>query len=299
MTGNPFYPFFYDIFGGMGWDADQARIYDFFIQNLGMGKGLMDYLLLPWNLSFRAKLDSPQFDGILGPVFFLTLPFLIGKRHWETPVRVIIVYAFFTFLFWASSAQQIRYLIPLFPLLAIVTGAILTRYRYQKPIFVLLILIITGSLAFNAYHLFRDFMKIRPLNVAIGFESRDEFLMRVIPTYHMYRFVNQELPPESHVFLIYMKNIIYLCEHACYSDSMFEAHTLQKILRSSTSPAEVYDRLKTYGFTHLLYDKSYLLSDLSPLSLEEKRLFLSFRESYLALIKQSGEYRLELLNKTP
>ena len=296
VTGNPFYPFFYDIFGGLGWDADQARLYDLFIQNLGMGKGLMDYLLLPWNLSFRAKLDSPQFDGILGPVFFLTLPFLIGKRHWETPVRVIIVYAFFTFLFWASSAQQIRYLIPLFPLLAIVTGAILTRYRNQKPIFGLLILIITGSLAFNGYHLFRDFMKVRPLNVAVGLESRDEFLTRMIPAYPMYRFVNQELPPESRVFLIYMKNFTYLCERACYSDAMFEAHTLQKILRRSTSPAEVRDLLKTYGFTHLLYDKTYLLSDLSPLSPEEKSLFLSFRESYLALVRQSGEYRLDRLN---
>ena len=294
--GNPFYPFFYDVFGGLGWDADQARIYDLFIQNLGMGKGLMDYLFLPWNLSFRAKFDSPQFDGILGPVFFLTLPFLIGKRHWETPVRVIIVYAFFTFLFWASSAQQIRYLIPLFPLLAIVTGAILTRYRKQKLIFGLLLLIITGSLAFNGYHLLHEFMKVRPFNFAVGLESRDEFLTRMIPPYPMYRFVNQELPPESRVFLIYMKNFTYLCEHACYSDAMFEAHTLQKILQHSTSPAEVRARLKTYGFTHLLYNKTYLLSDLSPLSRGEKSLFLAFRESHTVLVRQNGEYRLDLLN---
>ena len=93
VTGNPFYPFFYGYFGGRGWDADQARLYDLFIQNLGMGRALLDYLLLPWNLSFRAKMDSPQFDGILGPIFLLTLPFLAGLRRWETPVRVIIVYA--------------------------------------------------------------------------------------------------------------------------------------------------------------------------------------------------------------
>jgi hypothetical protein len=296
VAGNPFYPFFYDIFGGRGWDADQARVYDLFIQNLGMGKGLIDYLLLPWNLSFQAKLDSPQFDGILGPVFFLTLPFLIGKRHWETPILVIIVYAFFTFLFWASSAQQIRYLIPLFPLLAIVTGAILTRYRNKKPIFGLLILILLGSAAFNGYHLFRDFIKVRPFDVAVGLESRDEFLTRMLPAYPMYRFVNQELPPESRVFLIYMKNFNYLCDRYCYSDAMFEAHTIQKILQYSQSPAEVRDRLKTYGFTYLLYDKAYLLNDLSPLSIEEKRLFLSFRESYVSLVRQSDNYRLDRLN---
>ncbi len=86
VMGNPFYPFFYGIFGGRGWDGDQARLYDLFIQNLGMGRNLLDYLLLPWNLSLRAKMDSPQFDGILGPIFLLTLPFLAGVRRWETPV---------------------------------------------------------------------------------------------------------------------------------------------------------------------------------------------------------------------
>ena len=33
------------------------------------------------------------------------------------------------------------------------------------------------------------------------------------------------------VFLIYMKNFTFLCDRDCYSDSMFEAHTLQKILQ--------------------------------------------------------------------
>ena len=127
-----------------------------------MGRVLLDYLLLPWNVSLRAKMDSPQFDGILGPIFLLTLPFLAGLRRWETPVRVILVYALLTFLFWASSAQQIRYLIPLFPILALVTGAIMTRYRNRKRIFALLLCIVAGSLAFNGYHIIRGFMKISP-----------------------------------------------------------------------------------------------------------------------------------------
>ncbi len=176
-------------------------------------------------------MDSPQFDGILGPIFLLTLPFLAGLRRWETPVRVILVYALLTFLFWASSAQQIRYLIPLFPLLALVTGAIMTRYRNRKRIFALLLCIVAASLAFNGYHIIREFMKIAPLRVAVGIESRDEFLSRTLPHYPMYRFVNRNLPPDARVFLLYMKNYTFLCDRDCYADSMFEAHTLQKILQ--------------------------------------------------------------------
>jgi hypothetical protein len=299
VLGNPFYPFFYDIFGGRGWDSDQARLYDIFIQDLGMGRTWADYLLLPWNLSFGARMDSPRFDGILGPVFIVTLPFLIGKRRWETPVRMLIAYAALTFLFWASSAQQIRYLIPLFSLSAIIVGAILTRYQNRKMVFHLLILLIFGSLVFNGWHIIRDFMKTNPLGVVVGTESREDFMARMIPSYRMYRFVNRELPPESRVFLIYMKNLTFLCERACYADSMFEAHTLQKILREAASPGEVHGCLKAAGFTHLLYDETYLLGDPSPLSPEEKSQFLAFRNSQLVTIGQDGPYRLEQLREKP
>ena len=288
---NPFYPFFYGIFGGRGWDADQARLYDLLIQNLGMGRNLLDYLLLPWNLSLRAKMDT-EFDGILGPIFLLTLPFLAALRRWETPLRMTLTYALLTFFFWASSAQQIRYLIPLFPLLALVTGAILTRYRSRKRIFGLLLCIVAGSLAFNGYHIVREFIKINPLRVAVGFESRDHFLSRTLPTYTMYRFVNQALPSDVRIFLIYMKNYTFLCDRDCYADAMFEAHTLQKILREEASPDRVRNRLKASGFTHILYNEHYLLGEPSPLSAEEKQLFLAFQNSHLQSIRQQGFYRL-------
>jgi hypothetical protein len=292
VMDNPFYPFFYGIFGGRGWDGDQARLYDIFIRNLGMGRSLLDYLLLPWNLSLRAKLDSPQFDGILGPIFLLTLPFLAGLRRWETPVWVVLVYALPTFLFWASSAQQIRYLIPLFAVLAIVTGTILTRYRSRKRIFVLLLCIVAGSLAFNGYHIVRDFMKISPLRAAVGIESRDDFLSRTLPPYPMYSFVNRNLPPDARVFLLYMKNYTFLCERDCYADSMFEAHSLQKILREGGSAANVFARLQEARFTHLLYDETYLLGEPSPLTTVEKNLFRAFHELHLQELARQGPYRL-------
>ena len=292
VTGNPFYPFFYGIFGGKGWDPDQARLYDLLIQNLGMGRNLLDYLLLPWNLSLRAKMDGIEFDGILGPIFLLTLPFLAALRHWETPLRMMLIYVLLTFCFWASSAQQIRYLIPLFPLLAIVVGAILTGYRNRKVIFGLLLCIVAGSLAFNGYHIAREFIKINPLPVAVGLESRDRFLSRTLPTYPMYRFVNESLPPDARVFLIYMKNFTFLCDRDCYADAMFETHTIQKILREEASPDRVRNRLKADGFTHILYNDLYLLGEPSPLSAEEKQLFLAFQNSHLHSIRQQGFYRL-------
>jgi hypothetical protein len=289
---NPFYPFFYGIFGGRGWDGDQARRYDLFIQGLGMGRSLLDYILLPFNLSLRAKLGSPKFDGILGPIFLLTLPFLVMIRRWGTPVRVLLIYSLLTFLFWASSAQQIRYLIPLFAVFAIVIGVILTRFLNRKRIFVLLLYLLAGSLAFNGYHIVLDFMKISPLRVVVGIESRDDFLSRSLPQYPLYRFVNRNLPPDARVFLLYMKNYTFLCERDCYADSMFETHTLQRILRESLSMVEVGNKLKANGFNYLLYDEFYLLGEQSPFSADEKKLFRDFQKGHLSAVHREGSYHL-------
>ncbi len=297
-TGNPFHPFLYGIFGGRGWDMDQARLYDIFIQNLGMGRDWPDYLLLPWNLSFHAKMDSPEFDGILGPIFLLTLPILLFHRRWQKPVRVILAFSLLTFLFWAFSAQQIRYLIPLFPLLAIVTGATLSHLRDRKYGFALMAFIVTGCLIFNGYHISRQFLKVQPLRVAVGVESRDNFLNRTLSPYRMYRFANDHLHSDARVFLIFMKNYTYLCNHSCYSDSMFEAHTLQKILSEESSASGVRTLLKDMGFTHLMYDAIFLLGDPSPLSQEQKILFESFQRQYLRPVHHDGPYRLDLISET-
>ena len=297
--GNPFYPFFHEFFGGRGWDADQARLYSLFIFDLGLGREWVDYLLLPWNLSFRAQMDSPRFDGILGPIFLVTLPFLLGKRHWLSPVPMILFFLLATFLFWASTAQQIRYLIPQFALAAVVVGAILARYRKQRYVFSFILLLVGGSLAFNGWHIAGEIAKTRPLAAAWGRESREAFLTRMIPAYPLYRLVNEELPPESRVFLIYMKNFTFLCERDCYSDALFEVHSLQKILRASASPEGVRSRLRKEGFTHLLYDEHLVLGEPSPLSFEEKDIFLTFREGHLEKLAHQGPYRLDRLRKPP
>ncbi len=293
MSGNPFYPFLYGIFDGRGWDPEQARLYDLFVHSLGMGRGLLDYLLLPWNVSVNATMHSPRFDGVLGPVFILTLPFAIGMRKIAIGAKIAMAYCLFAFMFWASSAQQIRYLIPVFPFLAIMTAYVLTYYRRRKFVFGLLVVLVAGSLGFNGYHIVRDFLKIKPLGVITGLENREAFLDRMIPSYSMFQYLNAQLPEDSKIFLIYMKNLGYLCDRPYYSDSMFESYTIQKILAQSSTPAEVYVSLKERDFTHILYDINYVSGDMSTFSEQEKALFFVFQKRYLELIKtEKGRYYL-------
>jgi hypothetical protein len=50
-TGSPVFPFAYEIFGGRGWDACQARDYAADQKNFGFGRSPVDFALLPWRLS--------------------------------------------------------------------------------------------------------------------------------------------------------------------------------------------------------------------------------------------------------
>ncbi len=295
VTGNPVYPFLYSIFGGVGWDPDQARLYDIFVQTLGMGKEAIDYLLLPWNVSLRAKLDSPQFDGILGPVFLLTLPFILGIRKQGRDFTIILIYCACMLIFWAASVHQIRYLFPVLPMLCITIAYILSYYKDRKSVSAVLFILVAISLIYNFYYIAQDFRKIRPLGVVSGMEKRTDFLKRTIPVYVMYDYINRELPPDAKVYLVFMKNYGFLCDRTFYADAMFESYTLQKILSISRNGQEVNEAFKKKGVTHILYDAHYVTGDLSTLSPQEKRLFTSYRNEYLNFIAGDKSYLLYVL----
>ncbi len=286
LTGNPLYPFFYDFFGGLGWSSDQSRIYNYFLHSLGMGRSLYDYILLPFNLSFKAQMHSSVFDGVLGPIFILTLPFALGIKKLPTIIKISLGYCLFFFLFWASSAQQVRYLIPVFPLLAIISGYIaIYYYQKYKPLFILLIILIVTSITYNTYHIIVDFNKVRPDRFITGYEDKTAFLTRLIPAYPIFHHINTHLPENTKIFLIYMKNLGYLCNRPYYSDSMLESYTIEKILDRSKTPEDVMAELKATGFTHILYDINYILGEISSFPTRSKLLFLSFQQSYLQLVK--------------
>lgn len=297
MTGNPLYPFMYQIFGGRGIDAEFARLFDILYKFMGMGRGWLDYMLLPWNLSFRAEMNSVRFDGVLGPIFLLVLPFLFGVRQrLEIPLKIMLTFSIAFFLFWASSSQDIRYLSPVLPLFALMTGSVLTYYRGRnRLVFLALFFAILFGLVWNARYIARDIKNIRPVGVVMGTESKEEFMNRSLSHYAMYDFMNAHLPADAKVYLIYMRNLIFLCERECYADSMYEQYTLQKILTASTSPADVYQSLKARGFTYLAFDRVYVTGSKSLLTSEQIALFKAFQGKYLTLLHTSWTNELYLL----
>lgn len=293
MTGNPVYPFMYGVFGGKGWDPELTRLFDGLFMYLGMGREWYDYLLLPWNVSMRAKMDSRFFDGVIGPIFLLALPLLVLiRRPWEPTVRLLLFCSALNFVFWGSTSQNIRYLAPVLPLLSLLVGYVLTGLRERKTERAFAGAVVAGSLLYTCSLIVDEFTRIRPLPVVAGMETRQEFLTRSLSVYKSYQAVNSLTPEESKVYLLYVKNFTYLCDRNCFADAMFEHYSLQKMLRSSGSPDDVRAGMVRMGITHLLLDQVRLLGENSPLSKEEVALFEAFRDRHLTLEHKDRSYHL-------
>ena len=82
-----------------------------------------------------------------------------------------------------------------------------------------------------------------------------------------------------------MKNPGYLCDRPYYSDSVMEAHTMEKILSAATETGQVYQELKNRRITHILYDIRYVFGNRSPFSSRNRELFHAFQSKHLELIK--------------
>ena len=125
-TGNPVYPFAYRWLGAspeMAWDGWRAAWYA--RAGSGLGGDLLAWLKLPWTLTLGLR-DMNFYDGRIGPLFLLALPFTIawGARLFGRPgprppaLGVLIGFALLQYGAWmagvirSQSLFQSRLLLP-------------------------------------------------------------------------------------------------------------------------------------------------------------------------------------------
>lgn len=263
-TGSPLFPFYLGIWPAQapGWDLERAQLYETWFSLYGNAQTGLDYLLTPLRLAVAAQPDEPPFyDGVLGITVAFALPLLawaLWTRRLDVELRLAVLVSACLFVFWLFSSQQLRYLLPALPGLAVAiaaAGAALDGARGRA-----IRGLVLGAAALGIPVAVAWFLVLDPTPVVLGGEGRADFLRRRLDYYPYYEVVNRELPPTAKVWLIDMRRDSYHLERPYVSDFIFEDYTLTRYVRAAAGFEEIRDRVWADGITHILVRHDVLLN---------------------------------------
>lgn len=247
-TGNPVYPFAYEVFGGRNWDWFCARMYEESLKHYGMGRGLKALLLLPWNLTMHSDRFGDGSFLILtpGPLFLALLPWAIFRAIWGPKagpfLRGALTYLSLRVLVWFWLSQQSRFLIPLLPLGAVAAsvGVVASFRRGILKVAVeglaVAVLIVHGALFLTS-------------SLPAIYAEREEYLAKAVDIYPAQRWANLSLPEGAKILLIGETRGFYLDRRYMWGDEGH--HTLLRYSRMR-SAGELLSMLRTLGITHIM-----------------------------------------------
>ena len=225
QTGNPVYPFFNAIFRAPGYPPVNEW-FDPGIPDVGMGRSIAGFLALPWNLTFHGDRFSDEANPyVLGPYLLLAVilcllivPRIRGELGWSICVATIFIGVLFF-----VGAQDLRFLLPAWPLVILAAAVSLTRVlepvtRYLRRAAVTLSCGVLCS-AMLVIWLASCVPEPVPFRVVFGNESRAAFLARTVPAYLAFRTAGEACESPAPAVLSIGNMFQYLCPHMIRWDS--------------------------------------------------------------------------------
>ncbi len=275
-TGNPVFPFAFGIFGGKGWTAEMARLYDTSQAIYGFGKTPLDALLVPWRLALsplnivapipliptpplpREMTGTFEVMGLLSTSFIgptlvaLGFPALF-LRNKPRPIAICAALFGFLLAFWFLTSQQIRYLIPALGLLALLGGwgavRIAPRLRFARILGVVFLLC---WFAFAPYWLIHT---NRPAwAVVLGAQTSKEYQRRAFSGFAAMDYANQTTPKTAKFAVFGEPRCFYLDRAYFWADDPHNNLIPYEKLRTSADFARA---LRALGATHVLWNVDF------------------------------------------
>jgi Dolichyl-phosphate-mannose-protein mannosyltransferase len=270
-SGNPFFPDLYAIFGAYPverWSPVSERGLAAFKDHFGTPRTLQNSLLLPWNMTVHAA----QFGGTLGPLYLILLPLLaLGRRSqavtWMTGLGLSYL------ILWASplSSFQMRFLVPITPLLAVLGGEGLhrglgwfsaTKRTQQLATAGLTFMLFLNLPPFTSFHegdravwdgWLTHIVHTVPVGVVTGHTGREAYLEKEVASYRAWQYINSNLPANARVLTFSGGDQFYSQRERISSDASLANQAIWGAPRGEEQKA--LRELHRLGVTHLLFDK--------------------------------------------
>lgn len=172
-----------------------------FALNLSLPKKV---ITLPWNVTMH----SGRFEGIgaISILFLAFLPlFLFPHFRRSRLIKFMLYYSGVYFIFWVVLAPIKRYTMPILPLSGIMVGYIVETISnfnkfFKGGLYAILIL----TLLFQMFYLAPEGLHkvYQRMLVFAALKSQEEYILRNEETYAVFRYINENSPPEAKVWVL-------------------------------------------------------------------------------------------------
>ena len=274
LMGNPIYPLFDQFFRFLHHTGEKvasiAPIAEsrwtsniFQRREIIFGESFLETLFIPLRIFFQGKDDSVQyFDGSLNPILIIMLPFAFINRDLNRDKMIFMLFTlFFFFTAYFLTVIRIRYILPVVPFLAILsvigiknviewTGKKSSAVRRAGLIVVSAVTVILISL--NVLYMKDYFNTIRPVKYILNQETRDEFLTRHVRSYPAMKYINENLPDNVGIFLMFLGRRGYYLDRPYYHEKSFGMNTINGMVKASANKQDFRTYLQSLNYTHIL-----------------------------------------------
>ena len=263
-TGNPVFPLANRFFKSAYFSPamEDAAMAAYRLE--GVGRGWQALLMLPWTVS----LHPGPFRGTLGAVFlFGVIMALLRRRPSDVRYGLFLAGAFF--YEWALTLQEIRYLLPLAPVLAALTafGILGNRSglqpeqasprarRFDSLVAVAGLLMALSAAVLSFPSLYPRWTKEwtywhsyqPPFRYLLGQQSAQDYLRRDVPSIEVYDFINEQLTQQDRILLLNDAAQFYSDVPTLYSYTVEGENILLQ-----ESEEGVLNKLRDSNITHVL-----------------------------------------------
>jgi 4-amino-4-deoxy-L-arabinose transferase-like glycosyltransferase len=259
QTGNPFWPFLFDIFGGRNWDELGTEYLLGFIRLPNLELTMKNWLLGGYLLTFEAIRFGP-YRVTLGPFYLLFIPFSIpalfrlGPKERRILIWLLLI-GFMLYTIWFLQTHQTRFLMPASTVLALISAIGLWWFwnlgsRWWPTISktILIILLVYFNWLTNPAD--RNQVKNSWLFLSDQM-TRDQFLESVIPGFEVFSFANTNLADDAYIWMaLYESRGYYLDREYMWANPISQRDIqLEKFMDASKLAEELHQR----GFTHIIF----------------------------------------------
>ena len=296
-TGNPVWPFMYQIFGGRYWDALGDQMHTSWLHVPNLDRTPWSYIAGLWYLTVRAE----QFGGLRigGAIMLLTPLSLLFSRHRSWLYGYLGNVCMVVYTLWFFTTHQTRFLMGIIPTLTLLAAfAFIQLLRLWPPHWAAL-----GRVGMVVY-----LVLLLPLGAAerahitnrwpyvAGRIHREEFLSQEVTGYPAFQFANEHLPADARVLLALWETRGYYVHRA----SIWANPISQRVIKweQFDDVASLAEQLRLLGITHVLHNEHLTIPGITNAEHTNEILNAFLGEYGMTLYEQAG-FRVYELRTAP